>query len=247
MESWNPKNDVWELHNLEEDFSQATNLADKNPEKLEELKKLFLEESMNNKNLPIGGGLYVLLHPEDLKVNPRTNFNYSSNTVRVPESNAPRLGLLKSKTTVEVDIPTNANGVIFALAGYAGGLTLFVEDGILNYEYNLFELERTKLKGESRLPVGNATIEILFDPQKHASQPFLQSAEVTILVNEKETIKGHVPTIITAGFSVNECFDLGMDLGSPVSEAYYSKAPFSFNGTIKSFETEYIGNNLDDH
>jgi len=30
--------DVWELFNLEEDFSQSTTIADQNPEKLDELK-----------------------------------------------------------------------------------------------------------------------------------------------------------------------------------------------------------------
>ncbi|MBN7816990.1 arylsulfatase [Algoriphagus pacificus] len=240
LESWNPKNDVWELHNLENDFSQAIDLANEYPEKLEELKQLFLEESRRNKNLPIGGGLYVLLHPEELKVNPRSTFIYPNNTVRVPESNAPRLGLVRNKTTIELTNPSNSSGVIFALAGYAGGLTLYVEEGILNYEYNLFEIERTKLKSSTKLPDGDVNIELVFEPKAHASKAFLQAANITITVNGEEMIKGSIPTIITAGFSVNECFDLGADLGSPVSEAYYSKAPFKYTGQIHSFKSQYL-------
>ena len=64
---WSPEKDTWELYNLDEDWSQANDLAAKMPEKLAQMKDLFLLESAKNKNLPIGGGLWstVLFHPED--------------------------------------------------------------------------------------------------------------------------------------------------------------------------------------
>ena len=58
---WNPENDVWELYNLEEDWSQANDLAAEMPEKVEAMKNLFLVESARNNNLPIGGGLWTVL------------------------------------------------------------------------------------------------------------------------------------------------------------------------------------------
>src|SRR4026207_1181152 len=39
------EDDVWELHHVDEDFSEANNLAAKDPEKLAELQALFLEEA----------------------------------------------------------------------------------------------------------------------------------------------------------------------------------------------------------
>ena len=57
IQDWNPENDPWELYNLKEDWSQANDLAAEMPEKLQELKSLFLVESARNNNLPIGGGL----------------------------------------------------------------------------------------------------------------------------------------------------------------------------------------------
>lgn len=63
---------------------------------------------------------------------------------------------------------------------------------------------------------------------------------MVITVNGKEAIRGEIPTLVTAGFSANECFDVGIDLGSPVSEAYFDKAPFPFTGEVKSFEVEYV-------
>jgi arylsulfatase A-like enzyme len=47
------KDDVWELYNVNEDFSQANNLAASNPEKLNELKKIFNREATNNHVFPI--------------------------------------------------------------------------------------------------------------------------------------------------------------------------------------------------
>ncbi len=56
---WTPDKDKWELYNLNEDWSQANDLAAKMPVKLAELKKLFLVEFAMNRGLPIGGGLWV--------------------------------------------------------------------------------------------------------------------------------------------------------------------------------------------
>lgn len=240
IDKWTPEKDVWELYNIDEDYSQANDLAKKNPEKLKELKTLFMEESVANKNMPIGGGLYVLLHPEAIKSNPATEFSYSGDMTRLPEFASPRIGYNSNKATIELNASENANGVLFAVAGYAGGLTLYVENGILNYEYNLFEIQRTKLKAKSKLQKGKSTIEVVFKRISHKDSSKLSAAEVSILVNGKEEIKGIVPTIINSGFSANECFDIGTDLGSPVSQAYYDKAPFKFNGTIESVNIKYL-------
>ena len=55
---------------------------------------------------------------------------------------------------MEVDVPPNANGVLYALAGFSGGVTCYVKDGFLNYEFNLFEVQRTKIRSKDKLPVG---------------------------------------------------------------------------------------------
>jgi arylsulfatase A-like enzyme len=70
VKDWNPEKDVWELYNLNEDWSQANDLAAKMPEKLTQMKSLFLVESAKNLNLPIGGGFWstAAFHPEDAPV-----------------------------------------------------------------------------------------------------------------------------------------------------------------------------------
>ena len=45
--------DVWELYNVDEDFSEATDLAASNPAKLKELQALFMKEAEKYRVLPI--------------------------------------------------------------------------------------------------------------------------------------------------------------------------------------------------
>ncbi len=73
---WDSATDEWELYNLNEDFSQADNLASKDPEKLAEMKKEFLELAEDNKDFPIGAGNWLRLHPEDRIKTPYTSWTF---------------------------------------------------------------------------------------------------------------------------------------------------------------------------
>jgi arylsulfatase len=227
---WSPENDTWELYNLEKDWSQADNIAAKMPEKVEELKELFLAESKKNLNLPIGGGLWtVVLHPEDAPSTPYTEWSFMGPITRMPEFAAPKLGKFDNTVAMEVEVPEKANGVLYALGAFSGGLSLYVKDGILSYEYNLFEIERTRIKADKALPTGPVTIEV---ESKLAAPTPGSPLNITLKVNGKEVGSGTVPMTAPLAFTANDCLDLGTDLGSPVSPEYYDAAPFPFNGTI---------------
>ena len=61
---WDPDKDRWELYNLDEDFSEANDLAAKHPEKLAELKKLFWEDAEKYHVTPLTGRVrHLLRHP----------------------------------------------------------------------------------------------------------------------------------------------------------------------------------------
>ena len=78
IKEWSPLTDKWELYHIDVDWSQANDLAATNPQKLEEMKSLFLLESTKNKNLPIGGGLWstAMFHPEDAPASPLTEWTF---------------------------------------------------------------------------------------------------------------------------------------------------------------------------
>ncbi|QDT70724.1 Arylsulfatase [Planctomycetes bacterium MalM25] len=236
--TWTPEKDKWELYNLEEDWSQANDLADQMPEKVEHLKKLFLIESTKNKNLPIGGGLWstALFHPEDAPAPPYTEWSFYGPNVGMPESAAPKLGKVDSLVDMELKVPADANGVLYALAGFSGGLTCYVRDGRLCYEFNLFEVERTKIQSETKLPEGDVRVEV----QSRLVDRIGGAMDVTLRVNGKEVASGRVPRAMSLHFTSNATFDLGSDSDSPVSLDYFDEAPFEFNGEIGVTKIEYL-------
>jgi arylsulfatase len=237
IQTWNPENDVWELYNLDEDWSQANDLAAKMPEKLAEMKSLFLVESTKNLNLPIGGGLWTpVLHPEDAPATPYSSWTFRGAITGMPEFTAPKLGKLNNTVSMEVDVPAKANGVLYSLGAFSGGLSCYVKDGVLCYEYNLFEITRTHIKAKTKLPTGKVKIEVV---STLASAKPAAPLNVTLIVNGKTVAEGQVPMTAPLTFTANDCLDIGSDLGSPVSIEYYDDAPFKFNGTIGTTKIAY--------
>jgi arylsulfatase A-like enzyme len=238
IQEWTPDKDVWELYHLAEDWTQANDLAAKMPEKLVQMKDLFLIEATKNKVLPVGGGLWVpLFHPELRLAPSNTEWNFTGDITRMPEFTAPALGNKPNLVTIEADIPANANGVLYKLGSNSGGLTLFVEEGILCYEYNLFLIMRTKIRATQKLPVGKVRIEV---HTVYAEPKPGGPLKVAINVNGKLFATGMVPVSAPLLFTANDCLDIGIALGSPVSLDYREKAPFKFTGTIDKVNVKYI-------
>jgi arylsulfatase A-like enzyme len=238
FENWNPDDDVWELYNLEEDWSQANDLAERLPDKVAQLKELFIVEAAKNKALPIGGGLFVpVYHPELRIAPPYTEWTFDGDTVRVPEFCAPALGNKPNVVTIDATVPANANGVLYKLGSNSGGLTLYAEDGILCYEYNLFIVQRTKIRSTKKLPTGTAKIEV---ETSYAELRPAGPLDVTLKVNGETFAQGQVPVSAPLLFTANDCLDIGIALGSPVSLDYREKAPFKFNGTIENVHVQYV-------
>ncbi len=238
FEQWTPDKDTWELYNLDEDWTQGNDLAAQMPEKVAQMKETFAIEFARNNGFPIGGALWVpIYHPELRIAPPYKQWTFSGQTVRMPEFCAPALGNKPNVVTIDVDIPNNANGVLYKLGANSGGLTCFVEDGILCYEYNLFLIQRTKIRAKEKLPVGRAKIEIeTVYVELRPAGPL----KVSMKVNDQLMAEGTVPVSAPLLFTANDCLDIGIALGSPVSLDYFDKAPFKFNGKIEQVQVKYI-------
>jgi hypothetical protein len=204
--------------------------------KVAQMRELFLIEATRNKALPIGGGLWVALHPEFRVAPPYTAWTFSGDTVRMPEFCAPALGNKPNVVRIDAEVPANANGVLYKLGAHSGGLTLFVEDGVLCYEYNLFIIQRTQIRASRKLPVGRVTIEV---ETTYAIARPAGPLSIKLKVNGEVVGEGQVPISAPVAFTANDCLDIGMALGSPVSLDYCEKAPFRFNGSIACVHVEY--------
>lgn len=237
IQTWTPDDDKWELYNLDEDWSQSKDLADQHPEKLAGLKELFAIEAAKNKVLPVGGGLWVVpFHPELRITPPYTEWEFTGDTSRVPEFCAPALGNKPNVVTIEVKVGDKADGVLYKLGGAGGGLTAFVVDGVLTYEYNLFLVQRTTVVASEPLAAGDHTIEIetsYLEPRPGGP------LSVVLRVDGTEVASGTVPVSAPLLFSANDCLDIGRAYGGAVSRAYADKMPFAFDGEIGRVHVAY--------
>lgn len=235
---WSPDNDLWELHDLSQDYSQAKNVAADHPEKVEALKRAFGVQAEANKVFPVGGGLWsAVFHPEDAPSNPATEFQFTQDVVGVPEFTAPKVGARSNLVTIEAELRPDSEGVLYALGAFSGGVALWVENGKLTYEYNLFEIERTRLESSDPLPSGKVNIEV---ETRKVSSDHAAPLDVVIRIDGKEVAKGHVPRSAPLAFTANDAFDVGKDSYSPVALAYFDRKPFAFNGKIESLKVEYL-------
>ncbi len=233
LATWDSSKDVWELYNLQTDFSQADDLAKKEPKRLADLEALFLKEAKENQVFPIGAGIWLRLHPEDRIKTPYTSWHFDSTSTRMPEFTAPGLGRESNHVTVTADLSENATGVLYALGGAGGGLTLYMDQGKLVYEYNMMVIERYFARSPEKLSPGKHKIEVDTKIAKPGAP-----AEVVITVDGTEVARTTVKRTVPAAFTASETFDVGVDLGSAVSLDYFDRSPFAFNGKIESVIVE---------
>ncbi|GAA4379720.1 arylsulfatase [Nocardioides caricicola] len=239
IHEWTPDQDTWELYHLDEDWTQARDLADTHPEKLAQLKEVFAIEAARNSVYPVGGGLWVVaIHPEQRISTPYRQWTFSGDIVRMPEFCAPALGNRANTVVIDADLADGASGVLYSLGANSGGLTCYLDDGHLCYEYNLFLLQRTKIRSEQRLRAGRTEIEVR---TTYAEPRPGGPLDITLSVGGEVVAGGQVPISAPLLFTANDCLDIGRSLGSPVSLDYRERAPFALDGTIDTVTVTYLG------
>lgn len=237
LRSWDMASEPWELYHLSEDFSQARDLAASHPDKLEELKALFKDVSRENLVWPVGAGLWLRIHPEDRIGSPYTKWRFDASTTRMPEFTAPGLGRQDSHVEVELTVGATASGVLYALGGFSGGLTLFMDKGRLVYEYNMLVIERFQARSSALLDAGRHVVTV--DTTFRSAEP-MSPAHVTLTVDGEKVGEVIVARTVPAAFTASETFGVGVDLGSPVSPDYFDRRPFQFDGEIHRVDVEIM-------
>ena len=235
LADWDSSKAVWELYDLSNDFSQMHDLAKANPGKLEEMKKLFLAQAQENKVFPIGAGIWLRIHPEDRIKTPYTSWTFDDTTTRMPEFSAPAIGNTSNTITIDLECGAEASGVLYALGGAGGGLTCYMDKGRLMFEYNLMIIDRSLAKSREMITPGKHTIVV--DTTLKSPKPGAP-ADIVLSVDGKEVARAAVKMTVPAAFTASESFDVGVDLGSPVSRDYFERRPFKFDGKISKVRVE---------
>ena len=173
------------------------------------------------------------MYPEDRIKSPYTNWRFDVTTTRMPEFSAPGLGRENNTVIIDAELGENASGVLYALGGAGGGLTLYMDKGDLVYEYNMMIIERYIARSTSKVAAGKRHIEVT--TRLESPKP-LSPAEIVLKVDGQEVGRTAIKRTVPAAFSASETFDVGVDLGSSVSLDYFDRAPFKFDGKIEKME-----------
>ncbi|WP_203595084.1 arylsulfatase [Salipiger sp. PrR007] len=232
---------TWELYNIEEDFSQAHDVAAENPEKLAELQAMFDEEAQKFQVYPLDDRFAERArNPERPSVTRgRDVFTYAPGTVRIPEGSAAPAYQRSHTITAEIEVPEEgASGVMIANGGSSAGYTLYLEDGVPVYEFNFFGKEVYRVAGEAALEPGEHTVTMVYEQLPFEAGKEVTGGTATLLVDGAEVASGDVEKTVPARYSATETLDIGMDLGSTVTPNYREEAPFAFTGTIKQVTVE---------
>lgn len=241
------KDDVWELYNVDADFTEANNLAAKNPEKLKELQDLFMKEAARNHVLPIDDRRVerfnaAIAGRPDL-MGGRTSLTVYEGMTGMAENAFINVKNCSFTITADVELPNaNTNGVILAQAGRFGGWTLYMKDGKVKHEYNLFGLARTKTSSSDAIAAGKHTIkyEFVLDAPKPGS-----GGQSILYVDGQKVAEGHIPKTIPFLFSGDEGADVGMDGETAVSDDY-KEGDNTFTGKIIKVTIDTKPANLSD-
>jgi arylsulfatase len=209
--------EVWELYNIAEDFSQAVDLAKSEPKKLKELQDLFERHAKEFGIYPLRDpgsprhGDFAVPHSLD-------GFNkikYTTAHTRMPESSVINLKNCSYRITAEIKVASKSDsGVIACQGGNMAGWSLYLDEQTKPvFHYNLFGHEQFSFKGETPLKLGNQCVEVLFA----YDGGFGAGGTISLLVNGSEVNRGQITKTVPLVFSMSgETFDVGIDTGSPV-------------------------------
>ena len=209
--------EVWELYNIAEDFSQAVDLAKSEPKKLKELQDLFERHAKEF-------GIYPLRDPGSPRhgdfavphsLDGFSKIKYTTAHTRMPESSVINLKNCSYRITAEIKVTSKSDsGVIACQGGNMAGWSLYLDEQTKPvFHYNLFGHEQFSFKGETPLKLGNQSIEVLFA----YDGGFGAGGTISLLVNGSEVSRGQITKTVPLVFSMSgETFDVGIDTGSPV-------------------------------
>lgn len=233
--------DVWELYNVEKDFSEANNLAESSPDKLAELQELFEEEALKNHVYPIDDRRSERFDPAvagrpDL-MGTRTSLTLYEGMVGLMENAFLNIKSRSYAITADIDVPAKVHGVIIAQAGRFGGWTLFANAGKVSHEYNFFGLKRTKVSSPAALSAGKHTIryEFLADAERKPGT----GGKCSLSVDGKVVATGHIPETQPFAYSGDEGVDVGVD-GETAVSADYKEGENRFEGKINFVTVELL-------
>jgi arylsulfatase A-like enzyme len=219
----------WELYNIDEDFSEAVDLAAKDPDKLKALQAEFDEQAKKYDVYPLDSRMSERLDPKlRSTAEPKTSWTYHGNGVWLPEPIGPQLFPRGHTITANLTIPKGgAEGVVTCAGGFSAGWSLYVKDGKPNFRYTFFDIADVNIPVTVELPEGEVTLKSEFTPDGSKEG----GGTIKLFVNDSPAGEGK---LTRAAFRHGlEPFEVGRDSITAIDPAYKDMGQFPFTGTIE--------------
>ena len=231
----------WELYNLNDDYSQSTDLAARYPDKLKELQKLFMEEAKKYEVLPLDATVVTrLITPKPSLTAGRNVFTWTLPMTGTPLGCAPSILNASYDFKADVEIPDGgAEGMLITQGGRFGGYGFYVLKNKPVFCWNLLDLKRIRWEAPEALAPGKHTLEFDFKYDglgmgtlAYASMSGIgRGGTGTLLVDGKVVATEKMEHTIPFLLQLDESLDVGSDTLTGVNDADYLP-PFKFTGKI---------------
>jgi arylsulfatase len=211
--------DVWELYHLAVDPSECHDLAAQEPERLADLIERWWAEAEEHNVLPLDDRTVELFgaHYDDHSPHPTSRrYPYRPPMAPLPSQVGPAFGGRSWAMVADIDRHSGANGVLLASGTENSGLSFFVDEDHLVFDYNFFGTHSTVVS-DRPVPEGDSLVGVRFERSG-------KEGDVTLLIDGEEVGSMHVPAVMRIISSVGP--SVGYDHGSPVSDRYASPNPF---------------------
>ena len=236
--------DIWELYGPD-DWTQAHNLAEENPDKLAELQRLWLIEAVKYNVVPLDDRSFERFDA-DIAGRPRLirgNSQLVFTGMRLSENCVLNIKNKSHSVTANLVVPeSGARGVIVTQGGIVGGWTLYAHDGKLKYCYNFFGIDYYMVAADKPIPAGEHQVRMEF---AYDGDGMGKGGTVTLYYDGRPVGEGRVDRTEPMAFSADEGCDVGRDTGSPASPDY-GPAENAFTGQVAWVQID-IGGDSHDH
>lgn len=230
----NPDEVQWELYHLDKDFSQSTDLAAREPERLAVLREAWWDEAKRNNVLPLdwrAGSRLAGLHRPQVA----GSHTFHPGLVGLPEAAAPSIVNRSWSIIARGDFTPSDDGVLITQGGMTGGWAVRLEAGRLLFDYNLALIERYQVAADTAIPAGTKEITVRFDYDGKEGERG-RGGTITLLADGKALGSGTLPRTLSGGFALHEGLDVGADYGSPAGD--YA-LPSRFTGALHSVSLNF--------
>lgn len=232
----------FELYDVRHDWTQYSDVAAANPEKMQEMKDLMFGEFAKYQVLPLDASVATrVVAPRPGLAAGRKVFIYSGEPIAgIPDNAAPSLLNTSYTITANIDVPEGgADGMIVTEGGRFGGYGLYVLKSKPVFTWNLLDLRRVKWQAPEALSPGKHTLvfDFKYDGLGFATLAFNnisgigRSGTGTFSIDGKAVSTQKMDRTVPLVLPIDETFDIGSDTGTPIDDRDY-KVPFKFTGAI---------------